>query len=267
MKALVAISIFTDDYDMFNHAINYFYYGYGNGSIDNYVVFPSGQLQESNRDQSHCFLALGNLAEIAEMAYKQGVNLYSASDNAILRGYEYTAKYNIGEEVAYSPHFDYCLVNWSDYDPDHISSKLRSLFRPVFEIVYNHYKYRRNIDMPYVFQVLARGPEGNSQYYYDNVCYGSFLFYLNSADDYDFSQLHYDPDAGLVNDIFTESTLGWVANTSGSQLSAADGKMKVTLVQQSNGTRRGDIIKRDGIVLDRKKLSYTGYKDQETSKL
>lgn len=252
MKVLTAISIFTDDYDMFNYVINYFYYGYGNGSIDNYVVYPSGQLQESNRDQSHCLLALGNLAEMSEMAYKQGVDLYRASDNAILRGYEYTAKYNLGEEVPYLPYFDYCLVNWTDYDPNKISNKLRSLFRPVFEIAYNHYKYRRGIEMPYTFQVLARGVEGSFQDYYDNVCYGSLLFYLNCANDYDFSHLIYDPDAGHINDIFTASTLGWAPNTNGSQISIENGKMKVTLVEQSNGTRRGDIIKTNGITLDRK---------------
>ncbi|MEH6305674.1 DUF4979 domain-containing protein [Olivibacter sp. CPCC 100613] len=123
MKALMSIAIFTEDRDMMGHVLTYFYNGEGNGSINNYVVSSSGQLQESNRDQPHTMLALGSLAELAEMAYHQGIDLYGASDNAIMKGYEYTANYNLGNNVPYILWYDYGERNYQDYTPETISPK------------------------------------------------------------------------------------------------------------------------------------------------
>ncbi len=53
-------------------------------------------MQESGRDQAHCMLGVGVLAELAECAWKQGDNLYAALDNRIMKGYEYLSKVNLG---------------------------------------------------------------------------------------------------------------------------------------------------------------------------
>lgn len=184
MEALMAIAIFSDDVDMFNHVVTYFYHGEGNGPIDNYVLTPAGQLQESNRDQPHTMLALGNLAELAEMAWKQGVDLYEASDNAIMRGYEYTSRYNLGKEVDYQTSYDFCERNYPDYTPEVISTNGRGNFRSVFEIAYNHYVYRKGLAMPETLEVLqAIGPE-DAPFGADHPGYGSLLFYLNESPDH-----------------------------------------------------------------------------------
>ncbi|MEN9908616.1 MAG: hypothetical protein RLZZ540_1765 [Bacteroidota bacterium] len=242
MKALMAISVFTDDIPTFNKTINYYYYGEGNGSIKRYVLTDAGQLQESNRDQPHVMLAIGSLAELAEMALKQGIDLYSANNNAILRGFEYTSQYNLGFDVPYQTSYDYCEKNFTDYAPTAISPTGRGEFRSVFEIAYNHYVYRKGIPMPQTQAVLGQmGPEG-APFGADNPGYGSLLFYLNTANDHPF------PNAGLINDNFEDTTDSWKAVTSGSVASSENGQLKITTVVQTGGKSRGDMQKNNTTV-------------------
>jgi hypothetical protein len=251
MKALMAIAIYSNDTDMFNRVVTYFYHGEGNGSIDNYVLTAAGQLQESNRDQPHVMLALGSMAELAEMGIKQGVDLYSASGNALMRGYEYTAKYNLGQTVDYQTAYDYCEKNYSDYTPESISANGRGQFRSVFEIAYNHYVVRKGLQMPWTLQVMsAMGPEG-APAGADNPGYGSLFFYLNNAPGYpgDSTTAPIDTTIGLINDNFTATADGWAAVTAGSKASVVDGKLIVTLVTQSNGKGRGDAKRTAGATL------------------
>lgn len=251
MKALMAISVFSNDTAMFNRVVNYFYYGPGNGSINNYVLTAAGQLQESNRDQPHVMLALGSLAELSEIADKQGIDLYGASNNAIMRGYEYTAKYNLGFTVDYKPSYDICEVNYSDYTPNAISANGRGQFRSVFEIAYNHYVYKKGQQMPWTLRVMqAMGPEG-APFGADNPGYGSLLFYVNTAPDHPFDTTAPPVDSaiGLIDDNFTTGNDGWAAATSGSASTAQNGQLTTTLVLQSNGKARGDIRKTAGAAL------------------
>lgn len=237
MKALMAIAIFTDDIPMFNKTVNYYYYGEGNGSIKRYVLTDAGQLQESNRDQPHTMLALGSMAELAEMALKQGIDLYSANNNAILRGFEYTSQYNLGFEVPFQTSYDYCEKNYADYTPTAISANGRGQFRAVFEIAYNHYVYRKGLAMPQTMAVLGQmGPEG-APFGADNPGYGSLFFYLNGANDHPF------PNTGLINDNFEESTDLWKAATAGSVATSENGQLKITTVLQANAKNRGDMQK------------------------
>lgn len=248
MKALMAIAVYSDDTTMFNKVVNYFYHGEGNGSIDNYVLTAAGQLQESNRDQPHTMLALGSLAELSEIGVKQGIDLYSASGNAIMRGYEYTSRYNLGFNVDYQTAYDYCEKNYTDYTPEAISANGRGQFRAVFEIAYNHYVYRRGLEMPYTLKVMnAMGPEG-APFGADNPGYGSLFFYLNNAPDHpvDSTTVPVDTTLGLINDNFTTTADGWAAATSGSVGTVQNGQLVITLVTQANGKKRGDVKKTAG---------------------
>lgn len=248
MKAMMAIAIFSDDIPTFNKVVNYFYYGEGNGSIDNYVLTDAGQLQESNRDQPHTMLAIGSLAELSEMALKHGIDLYTASGNAIMRGFEYTSKYNLGYTVPFQTSYEFCEKNYQDYTPEAISPNGRGSFRAVFEIAYNHYRYRKGIQMPYTLEVLAAmGPEG-APFGADNPGYGSLLFYLGDSANH-----HFDTTGnylkGLMNNEFTDTPDGWQAVTSGATALLQDGQLAVTTALQSNGSRRGDIRKNGGVSL------------------
>lgn len=182
MKCLMSIAIVCDDHAIYDRVLNYYYYGEGNGSIGNYVVNDSGQLEESNRDQPHTMLALGGLAELAEIALKQGDDLYVANNNAIRRGYEYTARYNLGTDVPYQLHYDFCERNFKDYTPEAVSTEGRGNFRSVFEIAWNHYAMVQQTPMPWTRKVLdSIGPEG-APFGADNPGYGSLLFYRDVSD-------------------------------------------------------------------------------------
>lgn len=67
-------------------------YGY-NGVLSHYV-WENGQLQESSRDQQHAFFGLGVAAGIAEVAWNQGDAVWNALDQRLLKGFEFTARYN-----------------------------------------------------------------------------------------------------------------------------------------------------------------------------
>lgn len=97
IHSILAIAIFTDNREMFNNAVNHFLYGPVNGSIFKYI-YPSGQCQESTRDQAHVQLGLGEFAGAARIAYTQGVDLFSIGNNRIALGFEYTAGFVLGEK-------------------------------------------------------------------------------------------------------------------------------------------------------------------------
>lgn len=67
-------------------------YGY-NGSLPHYI-YENGQCQESSRDQTHTMLGLGVMAGIADVAWNQGDDLWNALDNRIMKGFEYSSRYN-----------------------------------------------------------------------------------------------------------------------------------------------------------------------------
>ena len=134
IHSIMAIAIFTDNREMFNNAIDHFLHAPVNGSIFKYI-YPSGQCQESMRDQGHVQLGLGEFAGAAKVAYTQGVDLFSIADNRIALGYEYTAQFLLGK----TPH---CYGKISDRAKN---------FRDDYEYVYRHYT-SLGIDMPYTKQ-------------------------------------------------------------------------------------------------------------------
>ena len=131
IHSILAIAVFTDNREMFNNAIDHFLHAPVNGSIFKYI-YPSGQCQETMRDQAHVQLGLGEFAGAARIAYTQGVDLFSIADNRIALGYEYTASFLMGEKpFSYGP----------------ISERAKKV-RDDYEYVYRHYT-SKGIDMPY----------------------------------------------------------------------------------------------------------------------
>ena len=180
METLMGIAIFNNDTAMFNKVGRYALNGEGNGSFRWYML-SSGQAEESNRDQAHTQLALGSLCNVGEMAYKQGMEtLYSSFSEVLKHGFEYTAKYNNGNTVALTTHYDYCEVNLSDYVPDTISAISRGVYRPIYEMAYNHYVIRKGGTMPYSLTAKQNlGPEGETPYS-DHPSFGTLFFYSGS---------------------------------------------------------------------------------------
>lgn len=131
IHAILAIAVFTDNREMFINGLNQFLYGPVNGSIFKYI-YPSGQCQETMRDQGHVQLGLGEFAGAARIAYTQGVDLFSIGNNRIALGYEFTAGFLFGEKP-----FSYGVI----------SERARRI-RDDYEYVYRHYA-AKGIEMPY----------------------------------------------------------------------------------------------------------------------
>jgi len=214
METLMAVAIFTNDIPMFNKVGNYALNGEGNGSLRWYFL-SSGQAEESNRDQAHTQLALGALNNVAEMAYKQGMEiLYTSFSKAIKTGFEYTAKYNNGNSVSYTTHYDYCEVNLNDYTPEAISATERGVYRPIYEMAFNHYVVRKNGTMPYSLTAKQNlGPEGESMYA-DHPGFGTLFFYSGT-------------NAATTSAVKTENALDMISSSSGAQVYYASGNLKV----------------------------------------
>ncbi|WP_202979367.1 hypothetical protein, partial [Arthrobacter sp. TS-15] len=95
---------------------------------------------------------------------------YGAADSRLLSGFEYTASYNLGNTVAYTP-WGGCKVTYNT-----ISSTYRGEFRPIYEMVYNHYVKRLGGWAGYTSQVAANlRPEG-AAFQCDHPGFGTLLY-------------------------------------------------------------------------------------------
>lgn len=174
LQTVMAIAVFTDDQVMFDRAVDWFYNGKDNARLTHYVINEAGQCQESGRDQQHTMLGLGYLSVVAEIGWNQGLDLYGAENNRILAGFEYTASYNLGNDVP----FEVTTDTTGKYHHTRISSEGRGDFsrRPIFEMVYSHYKNRKGLDCPFTEQVLNQmRPEGEG-FKGDHFGFGTVLF-------------------------------------------------------------------------------------------
>jgi hypothetical protein len=159
LQAIIGIAVFCDDRVMFEDAVRYAVAGAGNGRIEHIVVEATGQGQESGRSQAYAQLALGLLANTAAVAWNQGVDLFGHLDNRILKGFEYTARYNLGDDTV---PFVTDLDRTGKYLKTSIATGNRGQFQPIHELAYGHYVGRRGLQAPYLEQVVSRGVEGTN---------------------------------------------------------------------------------------------------------
>lgn len=174
LKTSMAIGVFCNDRFIFEDALRYYTKGGGNGSISNYVINENGQIQESGRDQPHSQLGIGMLAECCAIAWNQGLDLYGFKDNRLLKGFEYTAKYNLGND-------DMPFQEWLDrtgkYHHYKISDKGRGSLRPLYEQVYAHYVGLKQLRAPYIEAAVKKvRPEGAGHPGADHPGFGTLFF-------------------------------------------------------------------------------------------
>ena len=147
----MACALAIGDSAMYKAAIDYYLHGYDNGSLSRYIS-ETGQCQETGRDQAHAQLGLEAMADICEMAWSQGDDLWGALDNRLMKGFEYTAKYNLGYDVPFEIWTD-CTGLYNEWtEPGAMG---RGKLWDIYELPYNHFVKRKGLKMPYTKQVLA----------------------------------------------------------------------------------------------------------------
>lgn len=147
----MACALAMDDKAMYQAAIDYYLHANDNGALPHYIS-ETGQCQETGRDQGHAQLGLGAMCEICDMAWQQGDDLWGALDNRLMKGIEYTAKYNLGYDVPFETWTD-CTGLYNDWtEPGAMG---RGKLWDVYRMPYNHYVGRKHLKMPYTKKVLV----------------------------------------------------------------------------------------------------------------
>ena len=149
-RCRMAAAIFLQDKALYQHAVDVYLHANDNGSLPNYVS-ATGQCQETGRDQGHTQLGLGAMCEICEMAWQQGDDLWGALDNRLMKGMEYTARYNLGYDVPFERWTD-CTGLYNDWTEP--GSMARGQIRCIYDMPYQHYVGRKGLKMPYTKKLL-----------------------------------------------------------------------------------------------------------------
>ncbi|MEV0399605.1 alginate lyase family protein [Actinoallomurus sp. NPDC050550] len=170
IRGMCQMGVFCDDISIFDSAYNAFY-THACCSLGK-MILPSGQSLDTGRDQQHAQLALGAFAEVCQTAWIQGRDLYAASDHRLLKAFEYTASYNLGNSVPYTTQTS-CSVTYTSN-----SSLYRGQLRPIYEMAWNHYVKRADAAAPYSYEAILKiRPEG-AAFQADHPGFGTLLFTL-----------------------------------------------------------------------------------------
>ena len=155
----MACALAIGDSAMYQAAIDYYLHANDNGALPRYVS-ETGQCQETGRDQAHAQLGLGALCDLCEMAWQQGDDLWGALDNRLLKGIEYTARYNLGYDVPFEQWTD-CTGLYNDWPEP--GAMRRGVIQNIYDQPYNHYVGRKGLKMPYTKKLLALQQKAEKQ--------------------------------------------------------------------------------------------------------
>ena len=149
-RCRMACAIFLEDSTLYRAAIDYHLNANDNGALPRYIG-QTGQCQETGRDQAHVQLGLGALCDICEMAWAQGDDLWGALDNRLMKGLEYTARYNLGHDVPFETWQD-CTGLYCDWTEP--GAMQRGRIRCIYDAAYKHYTTVKGLKMPYTKKLL-----------------------------------------------------------------------------------------------------------------
>jgi len=164
MNAMMGISILADHKTGFDEALNYCKSGDGTGNITRAVPYlhpnyPTtganivGQWEESGRDQGHAVGGMSLYGLFCEIAWNQGVDIYSYDSHRFRKGAEYIARYNLGDSVSgqwkydnlpYTSYSRMMGTNCSWYTESVLGAATRGKLGASWELIYNHYARRLN---------------------------------------------------------------------------------------------------------------------------
>lgn len=175
MACIISMGVFLDDRAMFDQAVTAFKAGFPNlryyAGVTEYID-ETGENAESGRDQGHSQAGVSHLLETAVVAYNNGINLFAYGNFRLVRGIEYLAQYNLGYEVPYHP---FIIIDGPIY-PDGISSSVRGVFSPLYEMANNYFAAAGVTDAVYTRQVTQSSGYGPEKTSYDQPGLGTLIF-------------------------------------------------------------------------------------------
>ncbi|KAJ9150929.1 gpi anchor protein [Pleurostoma richardsiae] len=230
LASALAIAVLNDNQTAWDFSIDYFKNGVGNGAVNNAITNiveepgtgkPLGQGQESGRDQGHSALDFQLLAAIGQQGWNQGEDLFGYNDSRILRGAEYFARYNLGNDVPFEPYTN-GIVSYTN-----ISSASRGAIRPTWELLYNHYVNVKGVEAPWTADYLNKtldyfggfeggaGSWGEGSGHYDGLGWGSLLYHQDGSENAtSSSNLATSTSASTVSTTSTEPSTSAQSSTS-----------------------------------------------------
>jgi len=119
----MTLGIYLDDGAVFEEAIRRYRL-----HVDFYLLHADGQTRETTRDLNHAQMGLAPMLATCEMAYKQGVDLYSLRDNRL-----FTA-------VCY--HIPFILGDTEGWPSDVVPPRETGVIWPMYELAAYHYQGR-----------------------------------------------------------------------------------------------------------------------------
>ncbi len=206
VMALMTIGILCDDVYIYNQGLSFYKYDHVGTFTDNRgsvisndglneflgnlvpIVYDDergpygklGQMQESGRDQGHSYMAMGLAADICQMAWNQGDDLYSYMDNRLAAGIEYVAAYNncnVDDLPWTTYRYAGCRTAWHLATVHStISASGRGHMRPVWGRIIGHYEGIKGVEMQYASRALQQmgidgGGVGSTSGGYDHLGY------------------------------------------------------------------------------------------------
>ncbi len=151
MMAVLGAGLLLDDEEIYEEGLSYFRSQTVPGSV--YCsLLDNGQLKEMGRDNVHAMLTLNALAQMAQLAWCQGDDLWGEDNNRLLRGFEYWCTYNLGhEDLYYEPEFASDGSSAWYYISTHNNGFRLTPDGRCYECVYHHYKEVKGLDMSNLF--------------------------------------------------------------------------------------------------------------------
>jgi autotransporter-associated beta strand protein len=196
LKIALAASVFCDDATRFNQAIEVYRMDAGGGMRNS---LPNGETGDTGRDD-HWRVQAAALAWGAEVAYKQGVDMFSELGNRVLAIGELYHKYAFdGATMTYIPFGGYASY-WTSWG---IQPGARA--GDMTNLIYSAYNVRKGIATPNTDRMRAALMQTGTSYY--TPAGGDFL-YLKSSDTstaHSLSPVYYPADhvqavsSGLTN--------------------------------------------------------------------
>ncbi len=150
MVAGLSIATFCDDQQRFDHCLHLLRTA-GPSGFQN--TLPTGQIGESLRDQGHAYGEWLSFATMAEIFWKQGIDVYSELDNRLLAVGEYHARFNLGLETPYLP--------YGTTDRYYLSNTYTNTWpngQRGYSLILGAYQTRLGLSAPYVEERLNQLP-------------------------------------------------------------------------------------------------------------